>query len=300
MLSRRGAIAGGVAAAAAGIAALGVEQGRLPGRPAVQSLLHLNGDPGVVPDIEPGPVQTGVLESVHRPGVPSDWAVMRPPGVSGALPVVVVLHGFGDTVADLQTPLFGVPQYLAAAVASGTPPFALAAIDGGDTYWHPDPDGSDTGAMVIDDFVPLLGEQGLLVDRIGMLGWSMGGYGVLRLAGLMGADRVSAVVATSPAIWDSFTDHPLQGDPTTEGFADEETYERLGVRGKQDQLRGIDVRVDCGTGDAFYAPSRHYVDDFPAGSTVEGDFEPGAHGQDYWRRVMPSELAWLGTRVTSA
>jgi len=301
VLTRRGAIVGGLTATAAAVAAaVSVEHGVLPGRPAVQSLLGLNGEPGVVPDVAAGPVEQGVLESSHRPGKPSDWAVLRPPGSTGPLPVVVALHGHGDTVADLLGPSFGLPQYLAAAVAGGTAPYAIAAIDGGDTYWHPDPDGSDTGAMVIDDFLPLLGSQGLLVDRVGLLGWSMGGYGVLRLAGLLGAARVSAVVATSPAIWDGWTTHPLQGDPTSEGFVDEATYERLGVRGKQAQLDGIAVRVDCGTGDAFYPAARHYVDDFPSGSDVVGHFDPGAHGQDYWRRVLPSELAWLGRRVPAA
>ncbi len=58
------------------------------------------------------------------------------------------------------------------------PPFAIATVDGGTTYWHPRPNGEDAGGMVVDEFLPLLAEQGLRTDRSAFHGWSMGGYGV--------------------------------------------------------------------------------------------------------------------------
>ena len=58
--------------------------------------------------------------------------------------------------------------------------------------------------MVVDELLPLLAGRGVAAgpeDRIGLLGWSMGGYGVLHLGGLLGAERVAAVCAVSPALW---------------------------------------------------------------------------------------------------
>ncbi|MBL1592302.1 alpha/beta hydrolase, partial [Klebsiella pneumoniae] len=41
----------------------------------------------------------------------------------------------------------------------------------------------------------------LSTERFGLFGWSMGGYGALRLASLVGAPRVAAVAVSSPALW---------------------------------------------------------------------------------------------------
>jgi S-formylglutathione hydrolase FrmB len=295
VLSRRTLLLGGTATAAALVvgAGVGVEQGALPGRPWAQAHLGLNGEPGKVPDVAPGPVETGSFVSQARLGADTGWTIIRPPGSTGRLPVVIALHGRGEDHASLVDPTFGLDRYLAAAVADGSPPFAIAAPDGGTSYWHPRPDGEDASAMVVDEFLPLLRKQGLDTDRIGLLGWSMGGYGALRLAGLLGADRVVAVVAASPAIWQD------PGAASTAGFADSEEYERYSVIGHQDVLAGIAVRVDCGTGDPFYRDVQDYVAAFPEGADVTSTFEPGAHDRAYWRRMLPDELAFLGAAVGS-
>jgi hypothetical protein len=56
------------------------------------------------------------------------------------------------------------------------PPFALASVDGGESYWHPRDSGEDAAAM-LDEFVPLLACHGLDVRPLGFLGRSMGGFG---------------------------------------------------------------------------------------------------------------------------
>lgn len=291
--SRRAFLLGGTAVA--GVAAVGagygIEQGTLPGRPAIQALLGLNGEAGVIPDIEPGPVETGSFTSEHRLGAPTGWTLIRPPGTRSApLPVVIALHGLGEDHSSLVGPSFGLDRYLAAAVADGTPPFAIAAADGGTTYWHPRPDGEDASAMVLDEFLPLLSSRSDLDLRsIGLLGWSMGGYGALRLAGLLGPDRVAAVVAASPAIWSD------ADDASSSGFEDAEEYDEFSVIDHQDDLAGIAVRIDCGTGDPFYRDVQDYVDGFD--EPVTSTFEPGAHNAAYWRRMLPDELAFLGARV---
>jgi enterochelin esterase-like enzyme len=143
--------------------------------------------------------------------------------------------------------------------------------------------------MVTDELLPLLGRHGLDTDRLGLIGWSMGGYGALRLGGILGAPQVRAVVAASPAIWSD------PDDASGSGFAGSEEYERFTVVGRQGDLDGIAVRIDCGTGDPFYRDVQDYVDGFDG--SVTSTFQPGGHDAGYWRRMLPAELAFLGEHL---
>ncbi|WP_241153667.1 alpha/beta hydrolase-fold protein [Nocardioides pantholopis] len=290
MLSRRSVLAGGAAAALAGLAgAAGVHQGVLPGRPWVQERLGLNGEDGVVPDVAPGPVERGSFVSRRRG--PTGWAVVRPAGAAATpavLPLVVALHGLGADHATLLGPAFGLPEFLTDHVARGGAPFAVAAADGGRSYWHPRPDGEDAGAMVTEELLPLLAERGLPTDRIGLLGWSMGGYGALRLGGLLGADRVAGIAAVSPALW---TD---PDDASPAGFADAAEYSAYSVMDRHHELADIPVRLDCGTGDPFHRAAKEYAEGFPADAGVRAVFEAGGHDTGYWRRMLPAQLTFLG------
>lgn len=294
-VSRRVLVSGAAATAAVVLGTgAGVQQGVLPGRPWVQAHLGLNGEAGTVPDVEAGPVLRGTFLSAARGGVETGWALVRPPGVEGPLPLVVALHGLGQDHADLLGPSFGLDRFLAAAVADGTPPYALATVDGGRSYWHPRPSGEDASAMVVDELLPMLAgrpDAHVDVDRLGLLGWSMGGYGALRLAGLLGPERVPAVVASSPALW---TDAE---DASRTGFADAEEYDEFSVLGRQRMLDGIAVRVDCGTGDPFYRAVEDYAAGFGDDAEVVSSFEPGAHDAAYWRRMLPGQLDFLGRRL---
>jgi pimeloyl-ACP methyl ester carboxylesterase len=295
MLSRRTVLLGGTASAAALAAGsgVGVVQGALPGRPWLQAHLGLNGEPGKVPDAERSAVVSGSFRSAHRLGARTGWTLIRPPGVTGSLPLVVALHGRGEDHESLLSPTFALDRFLTAEVQDGVPPFAIAAADGGTSYWHPRPDGEDAGAMVVDELLPLLRRHDVGVERVGLLGWSMGGYGALRLAGLLGPRRVAAVVAASPAIWQDAS------AASSAGFADAEEYEEYSVVGRQHDLDGIPVRIDCGTGDPFYRDVEDYVGAFPEDADVTSTFEPGAHDRAYWRRMLPPELEFLGTAVGS-
>ena len=151
----------------------------------------------------PGRTVRGSFVSGKRGNRRTSWAVAYPPGssTSARLPLLVFLHGLGqDHRAAFGTQL-GLDRFLAAHVKGGGSPFAIASVDGGTTYYHPRPEGQDAGAMVLDELVPLLAGRGLRTERIGLMGLSMGGYGVLRLGGLLGAARCAVVVAESPAIW---------------------------------------------------------------------------------------------------
>lgn len=296
MPSRRAVLLGGAGVLTAGAvgAGVGVYEGVLPGRSQVQDLLGLNGEAGKVPDVEPANVEAGRFVSQRRGGVETGFTVVTPLGAAAALPVVVALHGRGSDHRSLVGPKFRIERFLEDHVERGGAPFAIGTVDGGQSYWHERPSGEDAGAMVVEEFLPMLAERGLLAgptDRIALLGWSMGGYGALRLGGLLGPDRVAAVCAVSPAMWDD------PEDASRSGFADAAEYERFTVQGRQDDLDGIPVRIDCGTGDQFYRAVEGYVDDFPSDAEVVSTFEPGAHDPDYWRRMMPTELDFLGRHL---
>jgi len=287
--TRRAFLLGGAAVAGLGAAGAGlaVEQGALPGRPWLQERLGLNGEDGVVPDVVPGQIEEGSFVSAARGGVETGWSLSYPPGEPPSA-LVVALHRLGGSHSTLTGPELGVDRYLSAYVAGGGTPFAVVAADGGRTYWHPRPDGEDASRMVVDELLPLVAERGFDTSAVGLIGWSMGGYGALRLAGLLGPDRVTGVVACSPALWSD------AGDASREGFADAAEYEHESVFDRQSDLEGIPVRVDIGTGDPFYRDVQDYVAAFPDGAEVTSSFEPGGHTPGYWRRMLPAQLEFLG------
>jgi S-formylglutathione hydrolase FrmB len=284
LLGAGGVLAGAVAAAG------GVEEGWLPGRLRVRQALGLTGPSGHIPDVTPGKVVSGSFVSHRRLGATTGWSVIYPGQEPEPLPVMVALHGLGGTHRSWVDEL-GVDRFLPAAVAAGVPPFAVAAVDGGTTYWHPRPTGEDSGAMVIDEFLPLLAGQGLRTDRLAFHGYSMGGYGSLRLAPIVGLPTVRAVAASSAALWVD------AADASTSGFADAAEYQQYTVLGHQADLDGVQVRLDCGTDDPFYAADRAYVAGFTR--PIVSTFQPGAHDPAYWTRMMPAQLAFVGRALQS-
>jgi predicted esterase len=295
--ARRALLLGGLGVGAAGAAgvAVGVEEGVLPGRTWARDRLGLNGEPGTVPQVDPGRVVHGSFVSHARGGVRTGWSIAYPPGSPGVvtgLPVLVVLHGLGNDDRSAMSPHLGLDRFLAAGVEAGLPAFAIASVDGGTTYWHRRPDGEDAGAMVLDEFVPLLHERGLRTDRIALLGWSMGGYGALRLGALLGPSRCAVVVAESPALWTNGE------DASASGFRDATEYAEFTVFGHQQELAGIPVRIDCGTDDPFYSATQQYVDGFPRIDRPVTHYDLGAHDMGYWRRMAPAQLRFVAHHLT--
>lgn len=208
------------------------------------------------------------------------------------LPVAVVLHGRGNNHASAFSPHYlGLDRFLSAAVGAGATPYAMASVDGGESYWHARADGEDAGAMVVNEFLPLLGAHGLDVDQIALLGWSMGGYGALHLASALGSDRVVAATAMSPALWHRFA------DSAPGAFDDAADFDRSNVFGRQRELRGISLRIDCGEEDPFYPATRDYVRGLP--QRPAGGFEPGSHDVEYWRRMAPAHVRFISQAFAS-
>lgn len=282
-LTRRGLLAAGGGLAAAATTGALVEYDVLPGRTPVHELLGLTGDPGAIPDAEPGERDEGRFASSYV-DVDPHWVVSHPPGVSPGerLPVVVALHGAGRT-AEAWFDELGVDQFLA---ASGHR-FAVAAVDGGlRSFWHERSDGQDAGRMVHEEFLPLLADRGLRLA--GVIGWSMGGLGGLVLGSRL-ADEGEArpVLAVSPALW------PAYDQAMPEAYDNEQQYDEAMALARAQLAR--ETRVDCGTADPFYRDVRTVLE----GIDVDQHYERGGHDAAYWTRVLPGQLDWLAARVSA-
>ena len=256
------------------------------------------GEAGTPPPAYPVTYEAGTLPSKHL-AEPAAYEIAYPPGVAGgsnqgaaAYPVLICLPGrgrppeallegglrFGDFVAD------GIEQ-------RGVTPFAVAALQAGDTYWHARAAGDDAMAMLFDEFIPFLrGERGL-TGPLAIMGWSMGGYGALRAAELHPQD-FAAVCGVSAALWRSYE------DGVGDAFDSAADYARNDVFADAGKLRGLPVRVDCGRQDPFYDADVAFTQALP--EPPAGGFEPGGHNDAYWSRVAPAEIDWVGAQFAKS
>lgn len=241
------------------------------------------------PPGQPAPTMvTGSFVSAARGGINTNWAIARPPGQTKALRPVIALHGKGSDASTVMAG--GVEQGLAQAVNAGLPPFAVVAVDGGGSYWHKRTSGEDSGAMVLDELIPMLGGQNLDTSRVAFLGWSMGGYGALLLGGRLGPARTAAICAVSPALWLS------PGAAAPGAFDGPDDFAANSVFGMP-ALASIPIRVDCGDSDPFYAATKQFIAQLPY--PPAGGFSPGGHNGEFWSSQLPAELTWMAPLLTA-
>jgi S-formylglutathione hydrolase FrmB len=265
LLSRRSLIIGG--GAALGVAVGGaIAWPFLPGR--VKGLITPNPDP-YIPDAAEGQVTLESIYSKERgTEVELFTAVTAGYGDGQGLPVVVVLHGATATPARYQE--FGLGRFLTATVEAGAEPFVLAGAEGGVLRWEPQPSGDNPQGMVLNEMPAWLADRGYDADRRALWGWSMGGYGVLRL------DEVDpqwsrATAAFSPAV--------RPGDPVFSA-ADELATQPLGIW--------------CGTDDRLYDNVREFVDVLPVEPEI-ASFSEGGHTRVYWNEQTIAALTFLAS-----
>ncbi len=214
------------------------------------------------------------------------WEVAWPPGSQPGdrLPVALVLHGRGDD-SRAAFGAQGLQHFLAAAVGSGTPAFALAAIDGGDhTYWHARADGDDPQTMLTDEFLPLLQRMGLRSDRFGLTGWSMGGYGSLLLATRV-PDRVVVVATDAAALWQRSASTAPGAFDSPADFTRNDVFTRI------DRLSAIPLRLSCGRTDPFAGANHALAAALPR---AQRSFPRGGHTVGCWNTMRPADMAFLG------
>ncbi|WP_433177846.1 alpha/beta hydrolase [Actinoallomurus sp. CA-150999] len=292
MVSRRAFLFGGAGlgavAVAGGVGAVLVEEDVLPGKVAFDRAIGRCGSVPSPPGT-PGVVQTQTFSSRRR-GTDVTAVVVLPAGVTSlrGLPVVVALHGNGGTGVSAASGL-RLDRYLTEVVRTrGVPPFALVAVDGGpSSYWHRRASGEDPLGMIVDELLPRLRRQGASTDRFGVIGWSMGGYGALLLAETVGAPRMAAAVASSPALFPSY-DNARRTN--RQAFDDAADFARNDVFAGLGRLKGVPTRVDCGTSDPF-APM---VRKLRTRLRPEGAMSGGCHDGAFWLPHLPDQLAFLG------
>jgi pimeloyl-ACP methyl ester carboxylesterase len=236
--------------------------------------------------------RTGSFISAFRPGVVSNWSLAAPEVPPGGrhpqLPVAIFLHGLGGSHSALLEEM-AAQETLQRHLDAGGASFGVAAVDGGNTWWHSRADGSDTQSMLVKEFVPLLGNQGFDLGRVGLFGFSMGGFGSLLLASQGKLPGLRAVAAMSPAVWDRY-DERLEG--AFDGPADFAANDVFALRPR---LAAVPKRIDCGTQDELLATIREYARELPG--EVEGGFQPGGHDSAYLHSILPEVLSFLGRHL---
>ncbi|GAA4248935.1 alpha/beta hydrolase-fold protein [Dactylosporangium darangshiense] len=243
-----------------------------------------------VPRAAPPPVLTGTFRSARR-NRDVAYALVYPPGHARGerLPVCLALHGFGSNAAQAVS-TGGYAALLAGAVGAGAAPFAIAAADGGDGYWHPHA-ADDPLGMLVEDFLPFLAGEGLDAGRAAVAGWSMGGYGAL-LCGLTYRDRFRLVVASSPAIFRDYADAERVNAGAFDSAAE---WARYDVTGRAAEFAGLRFRVDIGAADPFAPAVRRLRDRLPDPSVVT--LSTGCHDGRYWDAVAPGQVAAIAAAL---
>lgn len=208
------------------------------------------------------------------------------------LPLCVGLHGLGGNALWWGDP--GIRRVLGAAWGAGVPPFTVAALDGGDNYWHPDHPGDDPMRMLLEELPGWMSQRGLAGGDGGTpvlaAGVSMGGTGALMYA----RERVHrgtplrAVAALSPGL---FTDWRVAARRPFAGFADWAANDPLRF---YPELAGTPTGMWCGDRDSFADAVRRYV---ALAHPEFANISPGRHDGAYFGSVLPQVAAFLGRHV---
>lgn len=289
-----GGLAGLVVAGAVGFEL--VEHGVLPGR---QELDQLDGACSVAaPPLRvrnPGPSRSGTFVSAARRRRVG-YAVAWPPGHSpgDALPLVVMLHGFGANHTNALTAMS--PAQAVALEVDGVPlpPMAMVTVDGGGGYWNPHPH-DDPMQMVVGELIPMCQELNLGrgPERIGTMGVSMGGYGALLLAEKY-PHVFSAVAAISPAVW---TTYAQARGANAGAYASAADFASDDVVTHASSLAGLPVRVVSGLDDSFHPGVVALARALPKSAVVA--LSQGCHTGSFFAAQEPPSLAFLGTHLSA-
>lgn len=245
------------------------------------------GPPAAAPPTEPTPLAQPVTVQrmrSHARSTDVDLVLIAPSGIpTTGLPVCLVLHGRG---AKARTMLeLGLPDMLNAAVQAGTPPFALAAVDG-DHYWVDVGNGDDPQRMLTDEMPGWLAQRSLK-PASAVFGISMGGFGALRFA--RAHRELRAVATASAALFTSWPDAKAR-----KVFAGEDQWKAEEPLLHTGELRAEGTGIWCGDGDPFLTADRRLI---KALGPEVSRISPGAHNDEYWRGVLPDVLKFVGERV---
>ncbi|HVK21128.1 MAG TPA: hypothetical protein VM677_07185 [Actinokineospora sp.] len=202
--------------------------------------------------------------------------VYRPEGITqAALPVCLAMHDRGanaDAFGDM-----GIVAALTEMVKAGGKPFALAALDGGDTSWTT-AGKDDPGRMLREEVPAWLTRQGLATTVFGSLGVGTGAYGALDYVTQPG---VAVTALLDPKLFADFADARADG-----GVATDEAWHAVDPFRNVEKLGNVAVGIWSGAADP--AASRL------AGAVKAEVTEIGAGGADFRKRKLVGVLAFLG------
>lgn len=116
----------------------------------------------------------------------------------------------------------------------------------------------------------MLATTALATQRIGLIGWSMGGDGALLVASRLGPARVATA---SAVLWRS------AADSAAGAFDDSSDFARNDVFARRSVLAAMAVRLDCGRDDPFIVANRALAREPPSAVAT---FDAGAHTEQYW------------------
>lgn len=232
---------------------------------------------------QPWSVVRGTLRSPYAVDGAANWFLARPPG-DEEVPLVVLLHGTDQSARRVLA-----DREVVKVAKQITPAVAVAGIDGASSYWHARRDGSDTGALVFEEFLPTLAKRGVNAERPAWLGWSMGGFGALLLATRweQSGERSGPVVMSSPALWRSWAAAERMIPQAFDSAKDWEAQMALLAAGVSSP-----VRVDIGRSDRFHPA----VDRWAQTQDVDLRTFSGGHTAAFGERHLPSQLTWLSRR----
>ena len=283
-LSRRALLAG-CAAGAVGLAAAGAAAatGLLP---AAEAVLPWVAARGVGPATAGGMVHPERVFSAARARAVTMVTIL-PAGVRPAgLPVCVALHGLhGDALAVAAG---GLPGFLSAAVAArAARPFAVVAVDGGDSYWHQHTLGDDPMGMLVDELPRWLAERGLQPRPFAATGISMGGFGALHYARVrrQRAMPLRSVGVIAPALITTWAE--MRKREAFDSAADWARYDPLR---NLPELGDVPIGIWCGTEDKFIEGARRFI---ATGRPQLSSTGPGGHDDTYFRTALPEAIRFI-------
>lgn len=273
--SRRGLLIGGFGAAAtvAGLTLAGTDAEPAPNR----------ADPRPV---EHRPVLRDTVYS-HARERKVHMEITAPSGVSPeGLPVCLLLHGLHGDADGILPGL--APRMAEKMNGGGLPPFAFAALDGGDDYWHREHSGDDPMRMLLDEAPGWLAERGFRAEPFAAAGVSMGGFGALLYARrrVERGRPVRAVAAISPGLMFSWNKMRKR-----RAFDGPEQWERLDPLRNIEALHSVPTGIWCGKSDPFVTGARRYIQ---LARPEFHEIRKGKHNGKFFGSCVPDLLEFLG------
>ncbi|HEY6554127.1 MAG TPA: alpha/beta fold hydrolase [Vicinamibacteria bacterium] len=229
-------------------------------------------------------------------------------------PVVIALHGLFESSAFWERR--GLAPILADLRSRGeVPEFLLVAVDGGNSFFVNGPDGRYQDLVTQDVLAHVAATYRVKPGRDGqaLLGISMGGYAALRIA--FQQPQVFGAVATHSAMllekapspedgagrWHMAAFQKVFGEPID--TARWSAADPLLAARNADPKAAPALYFDCGQTDRFgLFVGNEDLHRTLAERSVAHTFslEPGDHGYEFVRSVLPRSLKFLGAALTLA